>query len=146
MRRDIRNEYKVFPPKIRQNHQTSAMSFEEKMLFSRLQKYIGFSWASKRIFKYDLDFTDLTQHILSSSKHFVSNQSIIPWKVSKLRTIEWLDHDDDEEEDDGDDGGWSLLAGVCLKYTSLPSSTEVTCDREFVINTLLAFLDHYERF
>ena len=30
VRRDIRNEYKVFPPKIRQNHQTSAMSFEEK--------------------------------------------------------------------------------------------------------------------
>ena len=128
------------------------------MLFSKLHKYIGFSWASKRIFKYDLDFTDLTSHILSSSKHFVSNQSIsficpvkkigkklyqneslkfeiIPWKVSKLRTIEWLDGDDDEEEDDGDDVGWSLLAGVCLKYTSLPSSTEVTCDREFVINT-----------
>ena len=45
------------------------------------------------------------------------------------------DDDDEEEEDDGDDGGWGLLAGVCLKYTSLPSSTEVTCDREFVINT-----------
>ena len=56
------------------------------------------------------------------------------------------DDDDDEEEDDGDDGSWGLLAGVCLKYTSLPSSTEVTCVREFVINTPLAFLDHYERF
>ena len=39
-----------------------------------------------------------------------------------------------------------MLAGVCLKYTSLPSSTEVSCDREFVINTPLAFLDHYEWF
>ena len=50
------------------------------------------------------------------------------------------DDGDEEEEDDGDDGGWSLLAGVCLKYTSLPSSTEVTCDREFVINTPWLFL------
>ena len=93
VRRDIRNEYKVFPPKIRQNHQTSAMSFEEKILFSMLQKYIGFSWASKRIFKCDLDFTDLTPHILVSLKHFVSNQSISfiwPLKIREEAILKWI--------------------------------------------------------
>ena len=45
------------------------------------------------------------------------------------------------ENDDGG-GGKSLLVGVCLKYTSLPSSAEVTCDREFVINTSPRFFDH----
>ena len=40
-------------------------------------------------------------------------------------------------------GCWqaSLLAGLCLKYTSLPSSAEVTCDREFVINTSPRFFN-----
>ena len=41
-------------------------------------------------------------------------------------------------------GCWqaSLLAGLCLKYTSLPSSAEVTCDREFVINTSPRFFNN----
>ena len=43
---------------------------------------------------------------------------------------------------ENDDDGECLLVGVCLKYTSLPSSAGVTCDREFVINTSPRFFNN----